>query len=181
MRESWLSIWTTSSFLAKLKNYISWLSYRTLISFGNIAFNSRLKSAHLVSRHLSTSASSLEGHVKMDLVKVTGVWEWQIPRNMTEVQWFLGLSTFIGASSRTSCMLPKPFISSWIRENCDKGPGTSKTPLRSLNVSSHQLLSSFSWTKMNLLAGDRHLWLCHWRSPLPALWWWQMAPDRIHL
>src|SRR6266481_2513834 len=35
-----------------------------------------------------------EGHVKMDLVKVAGIKEWPTPKNMTEVQSFVGFINF---------------------------------------------------------------------------------------
>src|SRR5882724_13055433 len=36
----------------------------------------------------------LEGHVEMDLVKVSGVQDWPTPRNVTEVQSFIGFVNF---------------------------------------------------------------------------------------
>ena len=35
-----------------------------------------------------------EGHVEIDLVKVTSVWDWPVPRNVTEVQLFVGFIKF---------------------------------------------------------------------------------------
>jgi len=35
-----------------------------------------------------------ENEVSMDLVKVTGVWEWPIPKNKTDIQVFLGFANF---------------------------------------------------------------------------------------
>src|SRR5882724_5594086 len=35
-----------------------------------------------------------EGRMEMDPVKVTGVQDWQVPRNMTKVQLFVGFTNF---------------------------------------------------------------------------------------
>ena len=35
-----------------------------------------------------------EGHMEMDPVKIAGVWDWLTPKNVTEVQSFVGFSNF---------------------------------------------------------------------------------------
>ena len=52
-----------------------------------------LKAEKCTFRQLTVDYFSLilsEGHIEMDLVKVAGIQEWRIPRNVTEVQSFVG-------------------------------------------------------------------------------------------
>ena len=68
----------------------------------------------------------LEGHIKMDPVKVTGIQEWLTPRNVTKVQSLWALSTSTGSLSKNSCTSPNPFISSQRRSVAmDWGPAES--------------------------------------------------------
>ena len=40
-----------------------------------------------------------EGHIEMDPIKLTGVQDWPTPKNVTEVQSFMGFINFYGSST----------------------------------------------------------------------------------
>jgi len=72
-----------------------------------------------------------EGRVEMDLVMVTCIQDWPTPRNVTEVQSFIGFVNFYWCFVQDFSHVAKPSTSSPRKERSGGGQKKSNDPLKS--------------------------------------------------
>jgi len=110
----------------------------------------------------------LEGHVEMDPVKVAGIRDWLTPRNVTEVQLFVGFINFYRRSIQDFSHIAKPLHQLTKKGEVWKWAGDKRRAFEELNSSSPRLPSSYNLTKMHN---------SDWRLTLLDMPWEQFYPS----
>ena len=122
-----------------------------------------------------------QGQVTMDPVKVSGIQDWPIPHNVTEVKFFLGFINFYW-------WFIKDFSHCQTSKSTHKGECIMVLDTRWARTISiwwikttHHINTDpcASWSDKMFSTWDRYICICHRCHSIPTLWWWEVETSWI--